>query len=88
MNLAIMYFLAECNCDISPHTTAQPAFRVLITDAQEKSCTLLHIFKRNKDSEHKSKRSVLQMIKDVFDEMAATCAEREEGAGTLASAKA
>ena len=28
------------------------------------------------------------MIKDVFDEMAATCAEREEGAGTLASAKA
>ena len=46
------------------------------------------IFKRNKELEHKSKRNVLQMIKDVFDEMAATCAEREEVASTTASARA
>ena len=44
------------------------------------------IFKRNKES--KSKRNVLQMIKDVFDEMAADRAEREETARTIASARA
>ena len=46
------------------------------------------IFKRNKELEHKSKRNVLQMIKDVFDEMATTRAEREEVASTIASARA
>ena len=38
--------------------------------------------------EHKSKRNVFQMIWDVFDEMAATRAEREEVASTIAPARA
>ena len=39
------------------------------------------IFKRNQQSEAKSKPNVLQMIKDTFDEMAAVHAERAEAAG-------
>ena len=46
------------------------------------------IFKRNKELGYKSKRNVLQMIKDFFDEMAATRAVREEVASTIASARA
>jgi hypothetical protein len=44
------------------------------------------IFKINKES--KSKQNVLQMIKAVFDEMAAVRAEREDGATTMSSARA
>ena len=48
------------------------------------------IFKRNKESESrpKSKQNVLDMIKDVFDEMAAVRAERDEAAQIIASARA
>ena len=46
------------------------------------------IFKRNKKSESKLEQNVLQMIKAVFDEMAAVRAEREGEANTIASARA
>ena len=46
------------------------------------------IFQRNKESQSKSKRNVLDTSKDVFDEMAAVRAEREEAVRTLALARA
>ena len=46
------------------------------------------IFKRNKESQSKSEENVLYMIKDVFDEMAAVRAEREEAVQYLALARA
>ena len=46
------------------------------------------IFKRNKESESMSKRNVLQIIKDTFDEMSSARAEREEAASAIASARA
>ena len=46
------------------------------------------IFKRDKESLSKAKRNVLDMIKDVFDEMAAVRAGREEAVRTLALARA
>ena len=45
------------------------------------------IFKRNKKSLSKSKRNVLYMIKDAFDEMAAVRAEREEAVRILGLGK-
>ena len=46
------------------------------------------IFKRNKESESTSKRNVLKIIKNTFDEMCAAHAEREEAASAIASARA
>ena len=46
------------------------------------------IFKRNKELQSKSKRNVLYMIKDVFNEMAAVRAERERLCEYLALARA
>ena len=48
----------------------------------------VQIFKRNKESQSKSERNVLDMIKDVFDEMAAVRADRDEAVRTLALARA
>ena len=45
------------------------------------------IFKRNKESQSKSQWNVLYMIKDVFDKMAAVCAEREEAVQMLGLSK-
>ena len=46
------------------------------------------IFQRNKESQSKSKPNVLDTSKDLFDEMAAVRAEREEAVRTLALARA
>ena len=86
-NLVILYFFAEFHKSIGLH---RDRYSLKQAETVEAMCQIKasQIFKRNKELEQKSKRNVFQMIQDVFDKMAATGAEREEVASTIASARA